>query len=175
MKRDYLGDSYDAVKRMWQQLLADWAPLYAEPRFLPKDLREDFTRLTGIPILAEQHPRAYSILNDPDTGIRLPGEANQAEGRTHISIATIINQLRSRGPRCVITFDQSVYRNSDLKCDEQRRVKLRSLYESGIPAFYYVSHAPFLFAFPNVEARKELEDRLIRAGIPAGRFETEHK
>ena len=24
MKRDYLGDSYDAVKRLWQQLLADW-------------------------------------------------------------------------------------------------------------------------------------------------------
>ena len=34
MKRDYLGDSYDAVKRLWQQALSGWAPLYAEPRFI---------------------------------------------------------------------------------------------------------------------------------------------
>ena len=60
----------------------DWAPLYAEPRFLPKDLRGDFTRLTGIPVLTDQRPPRYSILNDPDTGVRLPGEENQAEGRT---------------------------------------------------------------------------------------------
>jgi hypothetical protein len=73
MKRDYLGDSYDAVKRLWQQVLAEWATLYAEPQFLPQDLREDFTRLTGIPLLTGRHPRDYSILNDPDTGIRLPG------------------------------------------------------------------------------------------------------
>jgi hypothetical protein len=127
MKRDYLGDSYDAVKRLWQQLFADWAPLYAEPRFLPKDLREGFSRLTGIPVLTDRHPREYSILNDPDTGIRLPGEENQTEGRLHISVETIADQLRSLEPRCVVTFDQSDYRNSDLKRDEQRRAKLRYL------------------------------------------------
>jgi len=173
MKRDYLGDSYDAVKRLWQQFLADWAPLYAEPRFLPQDLREDFTRLTGIPVLTDQRPPEYSILNDPDTGVRLPGEGNQAEGRTHTSIASIVNQLRTQSPSCVVTFDQSDYRNSDLNRDEQRRAKLRALRESGFPAFYYVSHAPFLFAFPSIEALQELERRLIRAGIPADRFEKE--
>jgi hypothetical protein len=36
MKSQFLGDSYDAVKRMWHEMLADWAPLYAEPRFLPR-------------------------------------------------------------------------------------------------------------------------------------------
>jgi hypothetical protein len=175
MKRDYLGDSYDAVKRLWQQGLADWAPLYAESQFLPEDLREDFSRLTGIPLLTAQHPRDYSILNDPDTGIRLPGEANQAEGRTHISIATFIKQLREQGPRCVTTFDQSDYRNSDLKRDEQRRAKMVSLRESGFPAFYYVSHAPFLFAFPNMAALRELRNRLIGAGVPADRFERDQE
>ena len=113
MKRDFLGDTFDAVKRLWQQVLSDWAPLYAEPQFVPQDLREDFTRLTGIRMLTGQRPLVFSILNDPDTGIRLPGEANQTEGPTHISIATIARQLREQRPRCVVTFDQSNYRNSE--------------------------------------------------------------
>jgi hypothetical protein len=175
MRRDYLGDSYDAVKRFWQQVFADWAPLYAEPRFLSHDVREDFTRLTGIPLLTPQHPRDYSILNDPDIGIRLPAETNQAEGRTHISIATIVKQLRERGPRCVVTFDQSNYRNSDLKRDGQRRAKIKSLHESGCSALYYVSHAPFLFAVPNIETRQELRNRLVNAGIPSSRIEQDEE
>ena len=61
MKRDYLGDSYDAVKRLWQQALLDWAPLYAEPRFMPQDLQEEFTRLTGIPMLHDAPREPYSI------------------------------------------------------------------------------------------------------------------
>jgi len=166
MKREFLGDSYDAVKRLWQQVLTGFAPLYAESQFLPHDLREDFTHLTGIPLLTTGHPRVYSILNDPDTGIRLPRERNQAEGRTHISIATIIKQIREQGPRCVITFDQSDYRRTDLKRPEQRRAKIATLSESDVPAFYYVSHAPFLFAFPDNTALVEVRDRLVRTGIP---------
>ena len=174
MKRDYLGDSYDAVKRQWQQLLAEWAPLYAEPRFFPEDLQKDFTRLTGIPMLTNPRPSTYSLLNDPDTGIRLPGKANQAEGRTHISIASIADQLKTQGgPRCVVTFDQSDYRNSDLKRNDQRMAKLRALSESGVSSFYYVSHAPFLFAFENVEALEELHSRLVQGGIPKDRFKLE--
>ena len=73
MKREYLGDSYDAVKRLWQQVLADWAPLYFEPRFLPDSIRDVFTRFTGIPLLTNETPSNYSILNDPDTGCFLPG------------------------------------------------------------------------------------------------------
>ena len=175
MKRDYLGDSYDAVKRLWQQVLADVAPLYAEPRFLAKDLREDFTRLTGIRVLITQISGQYSILNDPDTGIRLPSEANQEEGRKHITIATIAKQLREQGPRCVVTFDQSNYRHLALKPAEQRQAKLRSLRENGFVGFYYVSHAPFLFAFNSIESLQEVKARLVSAGIPANRFEREQE
>jgi hypothetical protein len=89
MKRDYLGDSYDAVKRLWQQILAAWAPLYAEPRFIPEDVRADFTRLTGIPILRDAPKAAYSILNDPDTGIRLPDGDDQTQSRHHITLPAI--------------------------------------------------------------------------------------
>ena len=86
MKRDYLGDSYDAVKRLWQQVFADWAPLYADLWFIPEDLRGEFTRLTGISMLPDSPQQPYSILNDPDTGIRLPGENNQKESRAHIAL-----------------------------------------------------------------------------------------
>jgi hypothetical protein len=172
MKRAYLGDSYDAVKRFWQQLFASTAPLFAEPRFIPAELRPDFTQLTGIPILPAHPPTAFSILNDPDTGIRLPGEDNQSESRTHISISTIIEQLRQRQPRCIITFDQSDYRHSDLGRDEQRLAKMRSLVDAGASAFYYVSHAPFLFAFPTIDALQQTRELIARGGIPSNRLET---
>lgn len=175
MKREYLGDSYDAVKRLWQQALSGWATLYAEPRFIPEGIQEEFTSLTGIAMLHAAPSEPYSILNDPDTGIRLPGEDNQAESRTHIALPTIRDQLRQPGLRVVVTFDQSDYRHSELKRDQQRRAKLRFLTESGLYAFYYVSHAPFLFAFPNDECRQQLRERLRSFGIPDERFETHER
>ena len=172
MKRDYLGDSYDAVKRLWQQVLADWAPLYADPWFIPEDLRGEFTRLTGISMLPDSPQQPYSILNDPDTGIRLPGEKNQEESRAHIALPRIRNQLQQPGLRFVITFDQSDYRHSKLKRDQQRHAKMRFLAEAGLFAFYYVSHAPFLFAFPDANSQSQLRERLQGFGIPNDRFET---
>ncbi len=172
MKRAFLGDSYDAVKRLWRELLASTTPLFAESRFIPVELQPDFTQLTGIPMLPAQPPAAFSILNDPDTGIRLPGEDKQSESRTHISITTILSQLQHSQPRCVITFDQSDYRHSDLGRDEQRLAKMRSLAQAGASAFYYVSHAPFLFAFPTPDALDQIHALLTRAGIPANRLQT---
>ena len=93
-------------------MLADWASLYAEPRFIKENLRQDFSKLTRIPMLPDQPPAAYSIPNDPDTGIRLPGDLDQSESRTHISITTLVQQLDD-GAQCVITFDQSHYRNNE--------------------------------------------------------------
>ncbi len=171
MKRKYLGDSYDAVKRMWQELLSGWAPLHAEPRFLPRELCQDFTQLTRIPMLTNEHPVPYSILNDPDTGIRLPGEQNQTEGRTHISIQTIIGQLQNSGVWCVITYDQSNYRNSKLNLNEQRQAKMSHLAEEGLHSFYYVSHAPFLFAVSDTDALQQIHEILKNAGIPEERLD----
>ena len=175
MKRDFLGDSYDAVKRLWQQALSGWAPLFGEPRFIPEDLREEFTRLTGIPMLPDLPPNPHAILNDPDTGIRLPDEQNQSESRAHISLSSIRDQLQRPGLRAVITFDQSDYRHSELKRDQQRHAKMRFLADAGLFAFYYVSHAPFLFVFPNTDTRQQLRERLQSFGIPDDRFETHER
>ena len=171
MKGQYLGDSYDAVKRLWQEIFAEWAPLHAEPRFIPKDIRNEFTAFTRIPLLNEHRPMLYAILNDPDTGIRLPKRANQSEGKSHIALPTIREQLRNAAVQCVITFDQSTHREAGLSPQSQRDEKLQWLQRERLSAFYYVSHAPFLFAFSE-SARMELALRLIeRAGVPADRIE----
>ena len=171
MKRDHLGDSYDAVKRLWRDLLQDWAPLGANSRFIPEDLREDYTHLTGIPVLEDKPPRPYSILNDPDTGIRLPREKNQSERRTHIAIPSIVQQLQGSGARCVITFDQTNYRGHELNLQGQRQAKIHAQNKKDFESFYYVSHAPFLFSVPDRKTFQDLWKLLTGAGIPASRLE----
>lgn len=171
MKRQFLGDSYDAVKRLWQEVFSEWAPLLAEPLFIPEDIRIEFTALTRIPILSDHRPPVYSIFNDPDTGIRLPDRENQREGVTHISLATIANQLSNSAVRCVLTFDQSHHREPGFTLADQRNAKVLWLRRQGLSAFYYVSHAPFLFAFPKEEYMKETRARLLQLGIPESRIE----
>ena len=170
MKRQFLGDSYDAVKRLWQETFSEWAPLFAEPRFIPKDIRNEFTTFTRIPVLKEYRPSAYSIFNDPDTGIRLPDRENQKEGVTHISLATIVHQLKNPAVRCVVTFDQSHHREPSFTPTDQRNAKILWLRRQRLHAFYYVSHAPFLFAFSTQAHMKEALERLLRVGIPESRI-----
>lgn len=170
MRRKYLGDTYDVVKRMWQNIFADWAPLYAEPRFIPEDLRAEFSQMTGIEMLDDKPAKPYCILNDPDIGIRLPGEQNQKENRSHITVTSIVHQLHA-GAQCVITFDQSNYRNHEMDSEEQRKAKMRNLAEKGVHGLYYVSHAPFLFAISDNNAFKQVQSILMDAGIPVSRLE----
>jgi len=171
VKRQYLGDSYDAVKRLWQEVLGKWAPLYAEPRFIPEDIRAEFTAFTRIPLLDKHRPAFYAILNDPDTGIRLPNRANQSEGGSHIALTTIREQLRNAAVRCVITFDQSNHREPGLSPKSQRNAKLQWLQRERLSAFYYVSHAPFLFAFSEPAQMEEALSLIRKAGVPDSRIE----
>lgn len=171
MKRQFLGDSYDSVKRLWQEAFSDWAPLLAEPRYIPEEIRGAFTTLTRIPLLEGRRPSAYSIFNDPDTGIRLPDRKNQTEGATHINLATIVSQLAISGVRCVLTFDQSHHRELGFSPADQRNAKGSWLRSQGVCAFYYVSHAPFLFAFRENAHMETARDRLLEFGIPEHRIE----
>lgn len=171
MKRLFLGDSYDAVKRLWQEAFSVWAPLLAEPRFIPEEMRNDFTALTRIPLLGNHRPTVYSIFNDPDTGIRLPDRENQREGVTHISLATIEMQLSNSAVRCVLTYDQSNHREPGFTRADQRNAKVLWLRRQGLSAFYYVSHAPFLFAFSTEADLKSGRERLLLLGIPGHRIE----
>ena len=171
VKRQYLGDSYDIVKRLWQDLFAGWAPMYAEPRFIPPELQPDFTRLTGIRMLGPHVPESYSVLNDPDTGIRAPDGKVQSEGRSHIALRTIVDQCSRPGVQCVVTFDQSSHRIAGSGPPRQRTAKLQHLAQWKVEAFYYVSHAPFLFASSSSEALKHAVVLIDSAGIPISRLE----
>jgi hypothetical protein len=166
MKREYFGDSYDMVKRFWAQLLSPVAPLYAEPRFIPTDLQAAFTRLTGIGMLPQAPPHRYCLLNDPDTGVHAPGARDRPQRRSHIALACIASQCRRPGVECVVTFDQSASRTPGRPRAQQREEKLRHLASLGIPAFYYVSHAPFLFAFGSQAAASRIAEIVRDAGLP---------
>lgn len=170
MRHEFLGDSYDAVKRLWCQLLGSWATVYAHPQFIPLDLRTAYTRLTKIEMLPDKPRGAFSILNDPDTGITTKAQPSLCV--THVSIEQIAYQCRSSGARCVTTFDQS-FKRSTAEGDNttQRQVKLRALTEHGIPCFYYASHAAFLFAFASENCMAEAMSLLVSGGIPQRRIE----
>ncbi len=49
---------------------------------------------------------------------------------------------------------------------------MRYLAEAGLFAFYYVSHAPFLFAFRVVDSCRQVRERMLSFGLPDDRFET---
>ncbi len=169
MDRKFQGDSFDAVKRLWQEVFAEWAPLYAEPRFIPNELREDFFRLTRIPLLDAESSHHFSIFNDPDTGIRLSPSTQRS--RSHLSMSEIVEQLHQRSPVCVLTYDQSFLRQPNRPLAAQRQEKLRLLSSLGATGFYYRSHAPLLFAFASPSRAQEAMSRLRDAGIPKGRIE----
>ena len=111
------------------------------------------------------------MFNDPDTGIRAPDGKVQSEGRSHIALRTIVEQCNRPGVQCVVTFDQSSHRTAGLGQPRQRAAKLRHLAQSKVDAFYYVSHAPFLFTSSSSEALKHAVALIDSAGIPVSRLE----
>ena len=104
----------------------------------------------------------------PIQEIRLSGEADQREGRTHTTINAIISQLEQLRPKCIITFDQSDYRHSRQTLEQQRSTKLGELRKRLRYGFYYVSHAPFLFTFSNQSDMEYVQTLILEAGIPEG-------
>ena len=58
-----------------------------------------------------------------------------------------------------------------MKLDKQRKIKMGRIVSEGFHGFYYVSHAPFLFAVSNTDAFSRIKIILKSAGIPETRFE----
>lgn len=83
MQKRFFGDSYDVVKRHWRELLSPIAPLFADPRFVQRDIRNAYTRLTGISIWPDRMLEVYALLIDRDAGIPLPGAVNQGMRPSH--------------------------------------------------------------------------------------------
>ena len=175
MKQIYLGDSYDIVKRFWAQSLRSIAPLYAHARFIPRALRQEYTAMTTIPILdlEEGKPDSpFGILLDPHTGIPLPSESGFTQTTAaHAPLDLIIKVVVESAPQYLICFDQSHRRVKNYSRELQRRKKMDYLQERGLSAFYYVSHAPFLFVSKNFDSISVILARMSLIGLPSRRFE----
>ncbi|HTW62518.1 MAG TPA: hypothetical protein VMD55_11965 [Terracidiphilus sp.] len=175
MKQAFLGDSYDILKRFWADSLRPIAPLYAHARFIPLPLRAKYSLMTGISILdpAVELPGAdFGILLDPNTGVPLPRESASPNATiSHTPLRYIARAMEECAPAYLICFDQSFHRIEGLDKRSQRGKKLDYLRELGYSGFYYVSHAPFLFVFPNPESLSIVLAQLERTGLPKSRLE----
>jgi hypothetical protein len=173
VRRKYLGDSYDLVKRVWANTLREIGPLYAHPRFVPAELRDQYTAVTSIPILdldaLPEH--GYGLLFDPHTGIPLPDEGMRGATSSHASLTFIVEAIESLRAGYAVCFDLSHHRSHQLTVAGQRDRKRTFLQERGMGSFYYVSHAPFLFIAPGGASLAAVQERLLALGIPPERFE----
>ncbi len=172
MKRIYLGDSYDIVKRFWAKSLHPVAPLYAHPRFVPEEIRAEYKAVTSIPVLDTDSPpeRPFGLLLDPDTGIPLATESKTKATASHAPLSFIVEVNKQLRPTYMICFDQSYHRSHKLKKPEQLEQKREFLRGHGLNSFYYVSHAPFLFVARKAEILNKVRRRLVSLGIPRSRF-----
>lgn len=174
MHRKHLGDSFDVVKRFWGDRLAAIAPLFAHPRFVPKDIRPEFQKMVNIPVLdfSKAAVKPFGLFPlDPDTGIPLPTSSAQKATTAHAPVPFIAAELERLTPEYLICFDQSHDRNCGLPKLDQRRAKLEALRGLGIFSFYYVSHAPFLFAASDASILECVRRRVLESGIPEWRLE----
>ena len=172
MLEKYLGDSYDIVKRFWAERLGTIAPLFGHPRFVAASLRPAFEKMVNIPILDPNEPRAeaFGLLLDPHTGIPLPTTAMQKATPSHAPVSLIVEELQRLSPKYLICFDQSHDRSSSLGLAEQHAQKQTELQKENISSFYYVSHAPFLFASREVHVLDLVRSHLVDSGIPDSRL-----
>lgn len=168
MHEKYLGDSFDILKRFWVEVLSPAATMLAHPDFIPKDLQRRFTQLTGAEIYDPSTPTTstYSLLIDPNTGIPLPSGKNQNTRISHAPISFIASVFEDSQLSFIACYDQSKSRQTDLTLMDQLDAKRRQLLQHDIYSFYYVSHAPFLFASRSSGTLKSIRKLLIEAGIP---------
>ncbi len=166
MHERHLGDSYDILKKFWHDQLSRLAPVFAHPRFIPVDLVDRYSSLTGIPLLPKSVDQKYALLLDPHTGIPLPTAANQDVRLSHAPISFIRNLFDDNKLTFVICFDQASDRLNDAPVEDQRDQKREWLSNNGIHSFYYVSHAPFLFASPTRDVLISVRNQLVASGIP---------
>jgi len=173
VNQKYLGDSYDIVKRFWAESLRPIAPLFADSRFIPEEIREEFSLVTAMPVIDLNAPlpqKPFGIFLDPDTGIPLPSNPMKHATTSHVSLDYIVRLHDEFTPKYLICFDQSYHRKHELSKQEQKEKKREYLREHGLSSFYFESQAPFLFVSHNSEALNAISTRLLSIGIPIRRI-----
>jgi hypothetical protein len=168
MDQKFLGDSYDLVKRFWAENLSSIAPIYADGKFVPEEIREIYTKITGIPIFHPLVAHPFAIFLDPSTGIPSPNNAARKPTRKHAPLQYITEIFETYRPEFLICFDQSYSRGRNKEsCMEEKRDALTT---KGLCAFYYTSHANFLLVSESAKITNSIRKQLLDLGIPAERL-----
>ena len=165
VNREWFGDSYDIVKRFFIDALhALGYAVYVDPMPTGEwtSTEPNFLRFLRTQHVRDAVPsRDSALLLDPDTGI-----STAASSRRHASVATIVSHLKHH--TIVFAFDQSFSRG--LAPWPQIQHKLSRVHGVGAHAFYYDSHARFLFASYSSAKLWAFRETLIAIGLPAHRL-----
>jgi hypothetical protein len=162
MNSDWLGDSYDVVKRFFVGCLRDLGyQVYVDP--MPTgswSQSASYLEFLGARHVREAKPGKTALLVDPDTGI------GTRSSKKHTTIRHIVGQLDRH--ELVFVFDQSFSRGHPAL--PQLGAKLREFATHEVHAFFYDSHARFLFASRSATALAAAREAFVKLGLPSRRF-----
>lgn len=164
MNSQWAGDSYDIVKRFFVQVLRSMDyEVYLDPMFTgawqPAEV-DRFGRLVDAFPPGPRRREPSALLIDPDTGIA------ERDKKTHVSFTSIA--ARANEYALLVVFDQSFSRG--LPSHTSLDGKLRRLHEQGLHAFYYDSHARFLFCSREAGRLLRVRRKLEELGLPPRRL-----
>jgi len=163
----FFGDSYDCVKRVFcTELQVLGYEVYIDPMFTDtweSDQEKMFYALLGGVKRFQNIPPntgKTALFLDPDTGIKETGT------KKHVSLECIAVAVKEWA--IVFVFDQSFSFRQDR--NELMQEKLKGLNERNCHAFYYDSHARFLFASHDQTKLAAVQTHLFNLGLPRRRI-----
>lgn len=166
MRSEFLGDSYDIVKRFFCETLRSLGyTVYIDPLFTgdwSAQERKTFYHFLGVKPYAGAKPASgvTAIFLDPDTGV------NEMGSPSHVSYQRLVEEAKNHS--VVFAFDQAFSRAGE--AGPKLQAKLQKLSELGCAALYYASHAHFLFVSRERERLAQLRGELLARGLPASRL-----
>ena len=180
MHPDFLGDSYDLVKRTLLVLLGQFGEWQIHPmfRFAFDPLFIDaYEALVGagtlthapIPFGEQRHAHLHladavtNVLFDPDTGIKVAGQRTTR----HLMLDELVELAQARPTSLTLVFDQSLSRGGE---EDALLAKLGLLQGHGLRALGYFSHACFVLTSPQPNLVENARQQLLAAGVPEERL-----
>jgi len=165
MHPDYLGDSYDIVKRFFCEALRHLGyTVYIDPMFTGEWSGQEtaFYRFLGVERLTSTPTSSVptALFLDPDTGV------NRKGSRSHVSYERVVTEAQKHN--IVFAFDQGFSRG--MAPAPQIREKIAIIAALGCSAIYYDSHARFVFVSRGRSELQRLRSELVSQGLPSSRF-----
>jgi hypothetical protein len=156
----FIGDSYDIIKRSFISWLSDFGRWSVHPMFTDEvdpDTAETFAKFLNATLVSRDRLRpdtdraayfecclsAGNLFLDPDTGVSLDVRTG-ARSSKYIFAPELLRVVVARPHRLTLVFDQSFTRARRQEMEDNVRRKLAALAAGGAYGFAYVSHAPFL-------------------------------